>query len=124
MVDIHKEPVQEKTGAETVSILDEKRHSLLEGLSELMDQTSEGYSPLLMEEFQRRLEFVVQNFNEEVKALINKSFEEWKNRDSKIRDLMAEDRKIPGIPIEKERSAHSSAPDFIKDVEFGPVRPK
>ena len=124
MVDIQKEPLQKKEGDESATIVDEKRNSLLEELSEHMDQTSEGYSPLLMAEFQRRLEFVVQNFNEEVKTLINKSFEEWHNKDAKIRDLMSEEQTVTNSPIAKDKSTKPSTPGFIKDVEFGPLRKK
>ena len=117
MADLQKE--NDTAGVKMVSVLDE--------LSELMDQVSEDYGPFLMEELQQRLEFVVQNFNEEVQDLIKSSFENWKNKDSQLRDLMAGNRgklQISKSQPANEKLENSSTPDFIKDVEFGPIRRK
>ena len=127
MADSQKENRQEKGGVETVSEIDEKRKFLLDELSELMEQTSGDYGPLIMEELQQRLEFVVQNFNDELKKLIKSSFETWKIKDSQLRDLM--ETNIDNLQVSKsqevkENPVDSSIPDFIKDVEFGPIRRK
>ena len=127
MADSQKKNRQEKGGVETVSEIDEKRKFLLDKLSELMEQTSGDYGPLIMEELQQRLEFVVQNFNDELKKLIKSSFEIWKIKDSQLRDLM--ETNIDNLQVSKsqevkENPVDSSIPDFIKDVEFGPIRHK
>ena len=127
MADSQKENGQEKGGVETVSEINEKRKFLLDELSKLMEQTSGDYGPLIMEELQQRLEFVVQNFNDELKKLIKSSFETWKIKDSQLRDLM--ENKIDNLQVSKrqavkEKSGDSSIPDFIKDMEFGPTRRK
>jgi len=123
MVDLQKKNGQKK-GVESLSVLDKKRQDLLGGLSELMEQTGGVYGPFLMEQLQRRLEFVVQNFNEEVKSLIKRSFEEWRTKDSQLRDLLEENKQTQTSQLVTENSEDSSTPDFIKDVEFGPIRPK
>ena len=127
MADSQKENGQEKGGVETVSEINEKRKFLLDELSKLMEQTSGDYGPLIMEELQQRLEFVVQNFNDELKKLIKSSFETWKIKDSQLRDLM--ETNIDNLQVSKsqevkENPVDSSIPDFIKDVEFGPIRRK
>ena len=127
MADSQKENRQEKGGLATVSEIDEKRKFLLDKLSELMEQTSGDYGPLIMEELQQRLEFVIQNFNDELKKLIKSSFETWKIKDSQLRDLM--ENNIDNLQVSKsqevkENPVDSSIPDFIKDVEFGPIRRK
>ena len=127
MADSQKENGQEKGGVETVSEINEKRKFLLDELSKLMEQTSGDYGPLIMEELQQRLEFVVQNFNDELKKLIKSSFETWKIKDSQLRDLM--ENKIDNLQVSKrqavkEKSGDSSIPDFIKDMKFGPTRRK
>ena len=127
MADSQKENGQEKGGVETVSEINEKRKFLLDELSKLMEQTSGDYGPLIMEELQQRLEFVVQNFNDELKKLIKSSFETWKIKDSQLRDLM--ENKIDNLQVSKrqavkEKSGDSSIPDFIKDMEFGPTHRK
>ena len=124
MADLKKEDGQDNNGVETISILDEKRQYLLDELSELMEQASGDYGPFLMKELQRRLEFVVQNFNEELKALIQSSFEDWKIKDSQLRNLIAGNLKAPKIPAKKEKPEDITSPDFIKDVKFGPIRRK
>ena len=124
MADLKKENGQENKGVETVSVLDEKRQYLLDELSELMEQASGDYGPFLMKELQQRLEFVVQNFNEELKTLIQSSFEDWKIKDSQLRDLIASNLKVPKSPAKKEKSEDITSPDFIKDVKFGPIRRK
>ena len=124
MAALKKENGQENKGVETVSVLDEKRQYLLDELSELMEQASGDYGPFLMKELQRRLEFVVQNFNEELKALIQSSFEDWKIKDSQLRNLIADRLKAPKSPAKKEKPEDITSPDFIKDVKFGPIRRK
>ena len=124
MAALKKENGQENKGVETVSVLDEKRQYLLDELSELMEQASGDYGPFLMKELQQRLEFVVQNFNEELKTLIQSSFEDWKIKDSQLRDLIASNLKVPKSPAKKEKSEDITSPDFIKDVKFGPIRRK
>jgi hypothetical protein len=124
VADLKKENGQENKEVKTVSALSEKRQYLLDELSELMEQESGDYGPFLMKELQRRLEFVVQNFNEELKALIQNSFEDWKIKDSQLRDLIAGNLKVPKSPAKKEKPEDSTSPNFIKDVKFGPVRRK
>ena len=109
---------------ELLSILGEKRKELLDELGKLMEQLGAEYGPVLMEELQRRLEFVVLNFNTEVKNLFFRSFETWKVKDIQLRDLMDEYITISKAKTKKRKSKDQSTPEFIKDVEFGPVRPK
>ena len=124
MADLKKENGQRNKEVETVSALSEKRQYLLDKLSEIMEQTSEDYGPFLIKELQRRMEFVVQDFNEELKALIQNSFENWKIKDFQLRDLIAGNLKALKSPAKKETSEDITSPDFIKDVKFGPMRRK
>ena len=124
MADLKKENGQENKEVKTVSTLSEKRQYLLDELSELMEQASGDYGPFLMKELQQRLEFVVQNFNKELQALIQSSFEDWKIKDSQLRDLIAGNLKVPKSPTKKEKPVDITSPDFIKDMKFGPIRRK
>jgi len=67
---------------------------------------------------------VVQNFNEELKALIQGSFEDWKIKDTQLRDLIAGNLPDPKNQAKKEKPEDILSPDFIKDVKFGPIRRK
>ena len=124
MADQRKENDQDKGNLEAESSMNEKSHYRLDKLTELMEKTGDVYSPLLMEELQHRLEFVIQDFNKELETLIKGSFEKWDNIDSKLRDLMAENLPIPENQSLTENSENSNTPDFIKDMEFGPLRSK
>ena len=124
MADFQKEIGQDKEEVESLSELNKKSKYLLDELSELIDNSGGDYGLFLMEELQRRLEFVIQNFNEEVMALIKISFEKWKIKDSQIRDLIAGNIQISPSQLVIENPDDSATPDFIKDVEFGPVRTK
>jgi hypothetical protein len=124
VADLKKENGQGNKEVETVSALSEKRQYILDKLSEIMEQTSEDYGPFLIKELQRRMEFVVQDFNEELKALIQNSFENWKIKDFQLRDLIAGNLKALKSPAKKETSEDITSPDFIKDVKFGPMRRK
>ena len=127
MADPQKENGQEKEGVKTLSVVDKKRQFLFDELSELIEQADGDYGPFLMEELQQRLEFVVQNFNNELMALIKSSFKEWKIKDSQLRDLMATniaDLQAQKSQSVKDKPVDSSKPNFIKNMEFGPIRRK
>ena len=127
MADPQKENGQEKEGVKTLSVVDKKRQFLFDELSELIEQADGDYGPFLMEELQQRLEFVVQNFNNELMALIKSSFKEWKIKDSQLRDLMSTniaDLQAPKSQSVKDKPVDSSKPNFIKNMEFGPIRRK
>ena len=115
---------QEVVKEEVLSVLDEKRKELLEEVGNLMEKMGEDLGPVFQEELQRRLEFVVQNFNKELQALIQSSFEDWKIKDSQLRDLIAGNLKVPKSPAKKEKPVDITSPDFIKDMKFGPIRRK
>ena len=124
MADLQKKNSQEKQKVETVSNLDNKRQYLLDELAQLMDKTNGDYGPFLMKELQRRMEVVVQNFNDELKVLIKNSFENWEIKDSQIRELMAGKLQDQQRQPKKTKPKEPTTPDFIKDVEFGPTRRK
>ena len=114
---------QEIVQEEVLSILDQKRKVLLDEVSDLMEKIGEDLGPVFQKELQRRMEFVVQNFNEEVKGLFLESFDRWQVKDSQLRDLMDGSRQLPQSQSIKSNAGDSTSPEFIKDVKFGPVRP-
>ena len=97
---------------------------LLDELDERLEQIGGDFGPILMEELQNRLERIVKNFNEEVHTLFSESFKEWKVTDTQLREFVSSDIKPPLKKTVKKKKKDKSTPEFIKDVEFGPVRPK
>ncbi|MDP7284514.1 MAG: hypothetical protein QGG61_09090, partial [Arenicellales bacterium] len=88
------------------------------------EQIGGDFGPILMEELQNRLENIVRNFNEEVNTLFTESFKKWKVTDTQLREFVKSDVKLPQKEVTPNKKKDISTPDFIKDVEFGPVRPK
>ena len=107
-----------------LSLFDEKMKGLLDELDERLDQIGGDYGPILMEELQNRLENIVKNFNEEVNTLFIESFEKWKVTDTQLREFVKSDIKLPPKKATLNKKKNKSKPDFIKDVEFGPLRPQ
>ena len=124
MADKKIENGQEIEEVKPLSLFDEKMKGLLDELDERLEQIGGDFGPILMEELQNRLEGIVKNFNEEVHTLFTESFEKWKVTDTQLREFVSSDIKIPIKKTVKKKKKDKSTPEFIKDVEFGPVRPK
>jgi len=124
MADKKIENGQEIEEVKPLSLFDEKMKGLLDELDERLEQIGGDFGPILMEELQNRLERIVKNFNEEVHTLFTESFEKWKVTDTQLREFVSSDIKIPIKKTVKKKKKDKSTPEFIKDVEFGPVRPK
>ena len=123
MADKKIENGQEIEEVKPLSLFDEKMKGLLDELDERLEQIGGDFGPILMEELQNRLERIVRNFNEEVHTLFTESFEKWKVTDTQLREFVSSDIKIP-IKKTRKKKKDKATPEFIKDVEFGPVRPK
>ena len=97
---------------------------LLDELDEHLEQIGGDYGPILMEELQNRLELIVKKFNDEVHTLFTESFKKWKVTDTQLREFVKSDITLPEKKPSKDKTQDSSTPQFIKDVNFGSVRPK
>jgi len=108
------------------SIFDEKMKHLLDEVDEKLEQIGGDFGPILMEELQNRLEKIVENFNEEVNELFNESFKKWELTDTQLREFMNSEIQLPQKMenAEEDVDKKENTPAFIKDIEFGPVRPK
>ena len=124
MADDQIENGQETEEAKPLTLFEEKMKSLLDELAELLEQVGGDYGPILMEELQNRLELIVKNFNDEVHILFTESFKKWKVTDSQLREFVKADVKVPKPKKAQKKPKKASTPEFIKNVEFGPVRPK
>ena len=124
MADDQKENGQETEEAKPLTLFEEKMKSLLDELDELLEQVGGDYGPILMEELQNRLELIVKNFNDQVHTLFTESFKKWKVTDSQLREFVKADVKVPKLKMAQKKPKKTSTPEFIKNVEFGPVRPK
>ena len=124
MADDQIENGQETEEAKPLTLFEEKMKSLLDELDELLEQVGGDYGPILMEELQNRLELIVKNFNDEVHKLFTESFKKWKVTDSQLREFVKADVKVPKPKKAQKKPKKASTPEFIKNVEFGPVRSK
>ena len=124
MAEKEKDNGQEIEEVKPLSLFDKKMKDLLDELDERLEQIGGDYGPFLMEELQNRLEQVVNNFNDEVHVMVTESFNKWKVTDTQLREFINSDIKFPDKKPTKAKPEDVSTPQFIKDVDFGPVRPK
>ena len=115
---------QELEEAKPLSLFDEKMKGLLDELDERLERIGGDFGPILMEELQNRLENIVRNFNEEVNTLFTESFKKWKVTDTQLREFVKADVKLPKPKKAQKKPKKTLTPEFIKDVEFGPIRSK
>ena len=108
----------------SLSLFEKRMKGLLDELEEQMAKVSGDYGPILMEVLQNRLELIIKNFDNEVHTLVTDSFKKWKVIDTQLRDFVKNDMAVPNKEKSKEKSKDSSVPDFIKDVDFGPLKSK
>ena len=124
MAEEEKDNGQEIEEEKPLSLFDKKMKDLLDELDERLELIGGDYGPILMEELQNRLEQVVNNFNNEVHEMVTESFNKWKVTDTQLREFIKSDIKVPDKKPTKAKPKDLSTPQFIKDVDFGPVRPK
>ena len=124
MADKKIENGQEIEEVKSLSLFDEKMKGLLEELDERLEQIGGDFGPILMEELQNRLECIVKNFNEEVHTLFSELVKKWKVTDTQLREFISSDIKPPLKKTVKKKEKDKSTPEYIKDIKFGPMRPK
>ena len=124
MAEEKKENGQETEEVKPLSLFEERMSGLLDELDGHMAQVGEDYGPILMEVLQNRLELIIKNFDKEVHTLVTDSFKKWKVIDTQLRDFVKSDMAVPNKEKSKEKPKDSSVPDFIKDVDFGPLKSK
>ena len=115
---------QETEEIKPLPLFEERMNCLLDELEEQMAKVSGDYGPILMEVLQNRLELIIKNFDNEVHTLVTDSFKKWKVIDTQLREFVKSDMAVPNKEESKEKPKDSSVPDFIKDVDFGPLRSK
>jgi len=104
-----------------ISFFSENREYLLKDLLDVLGSLDHGFSPVIIKELNRRLNFVIKNFDRELKKLLNESFDVWKTTNTHIRELTKLSLEI-NKTNKNRKSIKSDVPVFIKDVEFGPLR--
>jgi hypothetical protein len=122
-----KEKKENGQGTEKVkplSLFEERMRGLLDELDGHMAQVGEDYGPILLEVLQNRLELIIKNFDEEVYTLVTDSFKKWKLIDTQLREFVKSDIAVPNQMESKKKPEDASVPDFIKGVDFGPIRSK
>ena len=107
-----------------LSLFENRMKSLLDELDEHMAQIGGDYGPVLMEVLQNRLELIIKNFDDEIHKLVADSFKKWKAIDNHLREFVKSDIIAPNKNKLREKMKDSSVPEFIKDVDFGPVGSK
>ena len=108
----------------SLSLFEKRMKGLLDELEEQMAKVSGDYGPILMEVLQNRLELIIKNFDEEVYTLVTHSFKKWKLIDTQLREFVKSDIAVLNQKESKKKPEDASVPEFIKGVDFGPIRSK
>ena len=124
MAEEKKENGQETEEVKPLSLFEERMKGLLDELDGHMAQVGKDYGPILMEVLQNRLELIIKNFDEEVHILVTDSFEKWKLINTQLREFVKSDIAVPNQKESKKTPEDASVPEFIKGVDFGPIRSK
>ena len=122
MAEEKKENGQETEKVKLLSLFEERMKGLLDELDGHMAQVGEDYGPILMEVLQNRLELIIKNFDEEVHSLVTDSFKKWKLIDTQLREFVKSDIAVPNKKELKKKPEDPSVPEFIKGVDFGPIK--
>ena len=122
MAEEKKENGQETEKVKPLSLFEERMSGLLDELDGHMAQVGEDYGPILMEVLQNRLELIIKNFDEEVHTLVTDSFKKWKLINTQIREFVKSDIAVPNQKESKKKPEDPSVPEFIKGVDFGPIK--
>ena len=124
MAEEKKENVQETEEVKPLSLIEERMKGLLDELDGHISKVGGDYGPILMEVLQNRLELIIKNFDEEVHTLVTDSFKKWKLIDTQLREFVKSDIAVLNQKESKKKPEDASIPEFIKGVDFGPIRSK
>ena len=124
MAEEKKENGQETEEVKPLSLFEERMSGLLDELDGHIAQVGKDYGPILMEVLQNRLELIIKNFDKEVHSLVSDSFKKWKVIDSQLREFVKSDIIVDNKEESKEKPKDPSVPEFIKNVDFGPLKSK
>ena len=124
MAEEKKENGQETEKVKPLSLFEERMSGLLDELDGHIAQVGKDYGPILMEVLQNRLELIIKNFDEEVYTLVTHSFKKWNLIDTQLREFVKSDIAVPNQMESKKNPEDASVPEFIKGVDFGPIRSK
>ena len=107
-----------------LSLFENRMKDLLDELDDHMSKVGGDYGPILMKVLQNRLELIIKNFDDEVHSLVADSFKKWKVIDSQLREFVKSDIIVYNKEKLKEKPKAPSVPEFIKNVDFGPLKSK
>ena len=124
MAEEKKENGQGTEEVKPLSLFEERMKGLLDELDGHIAQMGDDYGPILMDVLQNRMELIIKNFDDEVRTLVTDSFKRWKVLDTQLRDIMKNDLTVPTKKESREKLKDASVPEFIRDVNFGPIKSK
>ena len=122
MAEKEKENGQEIEEVKPLSLFEQRMQGLLDELDEHIAQVGGDYGPILMEVLQNRLELIIKNFDDEVNTLVTDSFRKWKVINTQLREFVKSDIAVPNQQESKKKPEDATVPEFIKGVDFGPIK--
>ena len=85
-----------------LSSSNDKRGEMLIRIDELMEKINSDYGPFILDELQNRLEFTIQEFQDDLKMVLEATFKKHDNLNEKERISSSKDE-IPSFIVEHQK---------------------
>ena len=80
----------------------DKRGAMLIQIDELMEKIDNDYGPFILDELKNRLEFTIQEFNKDLRTVLEEAFEKHHNLNQKEKKINSDDE-IPSFIAEHQK---------------------
>ena len=85
-----------------LSASNDKRGEMLIKINELMGEINSNYGPFILDELQKRLEFTIQEFNDDLKIVLETTFNKHNNLNKEEQSSLSNDE-IPSFIAEHQK---------------------
>ena len=83
-----------------LSSSNDKRSEMLIKIGSLMDKINDDYGPFILNELQKRLEFTISEFNDDLKIVLESAF---RKHSSKEKESLSIDDEVPSFIAEHQK---------------------
>jgi len=91
-----------KNKSSKLSSSNDKRGEMLIKIDELMEKINSNYGPFILDELQKRLEFTIQEFNDDLKIVLETTFNKHNNLNKEEQSSLSNDE-IPSFIAEHQK---------------------
>ena len=86
-----------------LSASNDKRSEMLIKIDSLMEKINSDYGPFILDELQKRLEFTIKEFNDDLKIVLESTFKKHNDLNQKERASSSSDNEVPSFIAEHQK---------------------